>query len=156
MKHSGCQFFPIAWQYWPLIFWKHTAHVGSTASSDVFAVEFKAFACTGTPRACGGGFAFGGFAFGGSNEGFGELFTGEDFIGVCCLGGAGDTNFLAAGSLASLISPSWELKLDTLGGDDGELTAGFLTGAVATGLLYKGDVDDAEGFEENDGVTVWE
>jgi hypothetical protein len=125
----------------------------------VFAVEFKAFACTGTPRACEGGFAFGGFAFGGSNEGFGgELFTGEDLIGACCWGGAGDTNFLAAGSFASLISPSWELKFDMLGGDDGELAAGLWTGAVATGLLYEGVVDDAEdfGFEENDGVTVWE
>jgi len=55
-----------------------------------------------------------------------------------------------------LISPSWELKFDTLGGNDGELIAALLTGA--TGLLYEGDVDDAEGFgfEENDGVTVWE
>ena len=46
-------------------------------------------------------------------------------------------------------------RFDTFGGDDG---AGLWTGAVTIGLLYEGDVDDAEGFgfEENDGVTVWE
>ena len=45
--------------------------------------------------------------------------------------------------------PSCELRFDTLGGD--ELTAGAATG------LYEGDVDaEGSGFEENDGVLVWE